>query len=153
MIVKAPLLYGVTAGLALTWIKCPCFFQRRSIAPDRIMKVSGIRGGSCNRSRLIARDPCERPVRFASARAGAQRFRLPLIVMPAGDAGEYRLRYHEEGTPQQIADRIRMATDLAQEGCIKGVVIYCLDKREGSASFEAARKVFAAVRKPGEMNH
>ena len=66
--------------------------------------------------------------------------------MPAGEAAEYKMRYHEEGTPENIAGRIKMVTDLAQDRQIEGVVIYCLDKDEGSASFEAVRKVFALAK-------
>ena len=35
-------------------------------------------------------------------------------------------------------------------GRIEGVVTYCLDKADGSASFEAVRSVFQAVLKSGE---
>jgi ribosomal protein S24E len=70
-----------------------------------------------------------------------------LIVMPAGQATEYKLRYHEEGTPENIAARTKMVTDIALDRQIEGVVIYCLDKNEGSASFEAVRKVFDSARK------
>ncbi len=86
-------------------------------------------------------------VRFEKERIGTKRFRLPLIVMPAGETAEYKMRYHEEGTPENIAGRIKMVTNLAQDRKIEGVVIYCLDKNEGSASFEAVRKVFDSARK------
>lgn len=86
-------------------------------------------------------------VQFVKERVGAGRFRLPLIVMPAGETHEYKFRWHEKATPENIARRVKMATDLAQEGRIQGVVTYCLDKADGSASFEAVRSVFQAVRK------
>ena len=86
-------------------------------------------------------------VRFDKERVGTRRFRLPLIVMPTGEAAAHKRRYHEEKTPENIAGRIKMVTDLAQDGQIEGVVIYCLDKNEGSAIFEAVRKVFDSARK------
>jgi len=89
-------------------------------------------------------------VKFVPARSAAGRYRLPLIVMPAGEAAEYKMRYNEEGTPENISSRVRMLADLAREGRIEGIVTYCLDKRPGSASFEAVRKVFAPLRKEGD---
>ncbi|MDD4873318.1 MAG: hypothetical protein PHR77_22405 [Kiritimatiellae bacterium] len=86
-------------------------------------------------------------VQFRDERVGTKRFRLPLIVMPAGQAGEYKMRYHEEGTPENIAGRIKMVMDLVQNRQVQGIVTYCLDKNDGSASFEAVRKVFDSVRK------
>jgi len=71
-----------------------------------------------------------------------KRPRLPLIVMPAGSRGEYKNRFKEDATPENIAARLKQATDLAREGKVEGVVIYCLDKTENSPDLPAAAAVF-----------
>jgi len=64
-------------------------------------------------------------------------FRLPLTVMPCGSRGEYVHRYKDEATPENIARRTREALELAKEGKVEGVVMYCLDKKAGSPDTEA----------------
>ena len=81
---------------------------------------------------VVAAYPADRAAVEQALTFLEDRYHLPLIVMPASEASEYKLRYHEEGTPQRISDRVRMATKLAHEGRIEGVVTYCLDKREGT---------------------
>ena len=89
-------------------------------------------------------------VQLVKKRDGAGRFHLPLIVMPDGDVPEYGMRYTDEASPENIARRVKIATDLAEKGQIEGVVIYCLDKQDGSATFEAVRKVYEAAQKAGK---
>lgn len=81
---------------------------------------------------------------------GQHRFRLPLIVMPAGDRREYAYRHKEEATPERIARRVREALDLAHAGQVEGVVLYCLNKAEGNPDFEAVKAVYRlpAVARP-----
>lgn len=75
-----------------------------------------------------------------------RRFRLPLIVMPAGEAWEYSHRYPGEApNPENIALRIKELVEFAKQKQIEGVVTYCLDKQDGSRIFEAVRKVFKAA--------
>jgi len=71
---------------------------------------------------------------------------LPLIVMPAGQRGEYQQRHGDEGTAERIAAQYRMCLQLVAEGATQGVVSYCLDKRPGNPDFEAVRQVIAEYR-------
>jgi hypothetical protein len=71
---------------------------------------------------------------------------LPLIVMPAGQRGEYQHRYGEEATAERIAAQYRMCLQLVAEGATEGVVSYCLDKSVGNPDFEAVRQVIADYR-------
>jgi hypothetical protein len=73
---------------------------------------------------------------------GQRRFHLPLIVMPAGDRGEYTGRHQEEATPERIARRVREALDLARAGKVEGVVLYCLNKAGGNPDFEAVKAIY-----------
>lgn len=74
---------------------------------------------------------------------GARRFNLPLIVMPAAQPKEYENRWGVEGTPERVAERVRMGLRLVEDGHAQGVVTYCLDKSAGSEIFEAVREAFA----------
>lgn len=62
-----------------------------------------------------------------------ERFRLPMILMPAGEQVQHEKRYPEAGSPRNIAARTRMAVEAAQGGRVEGVVMYCvpLDTRDG----------------------
>ncbi len=73
---------------------------------------------------------------------GSGAYSLPLIVMPAGQRGEYRNRWGVEPTAEMLAAKMRMILDLAQEGRIEGAVTYCLDKSDGSEDFDALSKVY-----------
>jgi hypothetical protein len=75
---------------------------------------------------------------------GGGRWKLPLIIMPAGSRGEYQGRYTDEPTPEHIAARVRMSLGLVAEGKAAGVVIYCLDKTEGNPDLEIIRKTYRA---------
>ncbi|WP_183035343.1 hypothetical protein [Cupriavidus sp. UME77] len=87
-------------------------------------------------------------VKFEREVAGKRRFRLPMIVMPSGDAAEYRMRYAGDGTPVEIAGKIKELTDFARDGKIEGIVTYCLDKSDRSESFDSVRDIFESVRRP-----
>lgn len=69
---------------------------------------------------------------------------LPLILMPAAQAREYEHRHGEPGTPERVAAMYEMCLRFVREGQAQGVVSYCLDKSEGSASFDAVAAVIAA---------
>lgn len=69
-------------------------------------------------------------------------FHIPLIVMPCGDRSEYKQRYKDEPTPEHIAARTREALELMKAGKVEGVVMYCLDKKPGSADLEAIGKLY-----------
>jgi hypothetical protein len=76
------------------------------------------------------------------ARIGQHKFRLPLIVMPAGEREEYVHRYKDAATPEHIAARTREALELGRQGKLEGVVIYCLDKTAGNPDFAAIAKLY-----------
>ncbi|MCE5239087.1 hypothetical protein LLH23_11395 [bacterium] len=79
---------------------------------------------------------------------GQNRYKLPLIVMPAGSRGEYKHRYNEDATPENITARTRQALEMVGDGRVIGAVIYCLDKTKASPDLPAVRKLFDEFRKP-----
>lgn len=81
-------------------------------------------------------------VRSAPALRGERRFRLPLIVMPAGAREEYGMRYREDATPERTAARVKTAMDLLAEGKVEGMVIYCLGKEPGSEDLDEVAAVY-----------
>ena len=81
---------------------------------------------------------------------GEGRRQLPLIVMTAGQAGEFAMRHAGEATTERIAAQFQMALQMAEESQVEGVVTYCLDKGAGSATFEAVKQVIAASRAGAE---
>jgi len=87
-------------------------------------------------------------ISHSPAYIGQHRYKLPLIVMPAGSRGEYKHRYNEEATPERIAARTRQALELVGDGRVIGTVIYCLDKKPGSPDLEAIRDLYKEFRKP-----
>ncbi len=74
---------------------------------------------------------------FEPKYVGNHRYHVPLIVMPSGSQSEYVQRFHEEATPERVAGRVRVALELAAQHRIEGVVTYCLNKRQGSKTFDA----------------
>lgn len=76
---------------------------------------------------------------FEPKYVGNQRHHVPLIVMPSGSQSEYVQRFHEEATPERVAGRVRVALELAAQHKVEGVVTYCLNKRQGSKTFDAVR--------------
>ncbi|GGY27456.1 hypothetical protein GCM10008098_20660 [Rhodanobacter panaciterrae] len=72
---------------------------------------------------------------------------LPMIVMVSGDESTLERFNHVAGTPENIAAGAQAMTEMAQDGLIEGVVTYCLDKRDGSKTFEAVKRIFGAAAK------
>ncbi|MBI2302387.1 MAG: nucleoside hydrolase [Armatimonadetes bacterium] len=86
--------------------------------------------------------------------AGGARHRLPLVMMPAGQRGEYAGRHGEEGTAERIAAQVKLSLRYVAAGRAEGVVTYCLDKSPGNPDFDAVRQVyhdFAARKEPRPM--
>jgi len=107
------------------------------------LKVTGLRLATVDLGKPIGWELNSKGPFFMECRAPqGKRPRLPLIVMPAGSRGEYKNRFKEDATPENIAARLKQATDLAREGKVEGVVIYCLDKTENSPDLPAAAAVF-----------
>jgi hypothetical protein len=73
---------------------------------------------------------------------GERRFHIPFIVMTAADAGEFRQRHGDPGSPERIAEWLRMSLQAWRDGQCDGVVTYCLDKRPESGTFPLAQKLF-----------
>lgn len=68
---------------------------------------------------------------------------LPVILMPSGQSGEYENRWGEKGTPENIARRVKMCLGMVEDGIAEGVVTYCLNKHEGSETFDAVKALYA----------
>ena len=81
-------------------------------------------------------------VEFAARRTGEDKFNLPLIVMPSGSRGEYKHRWEHEASAKLISAKVRMILELVTEGKVEGVVMYCLNKQEGSEDFAAVAAAY-----------
>ena len=73
------------------------------------------------------------------------RFRLPMIVMPAGSIYADKVLQHSAGTSQSISSSVEMLVDMAKARRIEGVVTYCLDKRDQSETFDAVQKIYKSA--------
>ena len=73
-------------------------------------------------------------------------FKIPFIVMTAGQAGEFKLRHGEPASPERMAEWLRMSLQAWREGKCDGVCTYCLEKEPNSRTFELARKAFTDFR-------
>lgn len=82
-------------------------------------------------------------VRLFSRDPNVPRYKLPLIIMPAGSRGEYAHRYEDDPTPENIAARVQYSLDLVAAGKAEGVVTYCLDKKPGNPDLKACADAFA----------
>jgi hypothetical protein len=74
------------------------------------------------------------------------RFKVPFIVMTAGQASEFRLRHGEPASPERMAEWLRMCLQACRDGKCDGVATYCLEKEPNSRTFDLARKVFGEYR-------
>jgi hypothetical protein len=77
--------------------------------------------------------------RWSSA-SQAQWRPLPLIVMPAGQEGEFAGRTGLPPTPENIAAGVATAMSALRDGKVEGVVTYCLDKSPTSKTFSAVKE-------------
>jgi hypothetical protein len=78
----------------------------------------------------------------ANAQEGRRRFHVPFIVMTAGHRGEFKMRHGEPASPERIAEWARMSLRAWRDGQCDGVVMYCLEKSQRSAVFDAVQKEF-----------
>jgi hypothetical protein len=81
-------------------------------------------------------------IEFAARRTGADKFKLPLIVMPSGSRSEYEHRWDHAATANLIAAKARTILELVAEGKVEGIVTYCLNKQEGSEDFAAVAAAY-----------
>ncbi|MSU58350.1 MAG: hypothetical protein EXS35_09240 [Pedosphaera sp.] len=75
-------------------------------------------------------------------------FHIPLIVMTAAQAGEFKGRHGEPNSPERIAEWVRFSLDAQRAGLCEGVVTYALDKSTNNPYFDAVRKESLRFGKP-----
>lgn len=80
--------------------------------------------------------------RFEAGSTGEGKFSIPIILMLAGETKEYETQYHEDGTLQAVANKLALGLQLAGEGKVQGIVTYCLDKSEGSSTFNMVKNIY-----------
>jgi hypothetical protein len=79
---------------------------------------------------------------------GTRRFDLPIVLMPSGEKEQYEKRYDTKGTPQLVAEKVKMSLDLVSEEICEGVVTYRTPLNPNGQMFDAIRKEFAAFARP-----
>ena len=67
---------------------------------------------------------------------------LPVILMPSGEGEQYEKRYDISGTPENVAQKVRICFDLLEENAIEGIVPYRIPKPAGDAYFDAIRREY-----------
>jgi hypothetical protein len=67
---------------------------------------------------------------------------LPLILMPAGEPGQHKLRYFEEGTPEAVAANVALCMKFLEQRAVDGVVMYCLPKDANNPVLESVADEF-----------
>jgi hypothetical protein len=70
---------------------------------------------------------------------------LPVILMPSGEESQYEVRYDKPGTPESVAQKVRMCLDLANRGLIDGVVPYRLKLQPNDGCYEAIRREYTGA--------
>lgn len=81
-------------------------------------------------------------VELTRASEGKGEFKLPMILMPAGEGDQYEKRYPEAGSPRNVANKLEMCFNLMREGKVQGVVTYCLPKGGEDPMFKAEAREF-----------
>src|SRR5581483_4724724 len=75
------------------------------------------------------------------------RFNLPIILMPTGEAEQYEKRYDIRATPELVAKKVRICLDMVNQGLVDGVVPYRTPLLASDPYYEAIRQEFAAFQK------
>lgn len=78
----------------------------------------------------------------AQPRRGDRRFHIPFVVMTAAQPVEFKQRHGLPGTPENIAQWLRMCLAAQRDGKCDAVVTYCLDKSPGSRAFDLCLDLF-----------
>jgi hypothetical protein len=65
-----------------------------------------------------------------------------LILMPAGEPGQHKLRYFEEGTPEAVAANVALCMKFLEQRAVDGVVMYCLPKDANNPVLESVADEF-----------
>jgi len=72
------------------------------------------------------------------------RFKIPLVLMPTGEAEQYEKRYDQRGTPQAVAAKVRVCLDMMKQGIAQGVVPYRTPLLPKDPFFEAIQREYEA---------
>ena len=72
---------------------------------------------------------------------------VPMLVMTAGQASEFRQRHGDPASPARMAEWLKMCLDSWRDGQCDGVVTYCLDKTPRSEVFTRARDLFRGAKR------
>ncbi len=75
-------------------------------------------------------------------------FRIPLVVMVAGNRSQFTKRNGAPPTPERIRSKVEMALGEMQHGFAEGVVTYSLRKDPGDPVYRAVRQLFVEARRP-----
>lgn len=82
-----------------------------------------------------------------AAYESAGRFRIPLVVMIAGDRAQFVKRNGEPASVDRIRDKVRMAISQMRQGYAAGVVTYALKKDFRDEVFGAIWQLFLQTRR------
>ena len=66
--------------------------------------------------------------------------------MTAAQPVEFKGRHGLPGTPEDIAQWLRMCLEAQRDGKCDAVVTYCLDKSSGSCAFDLCRDLFRSFK-------
>jgi hypothetical protein len=82
---------------------------------------------------------------------GGDKWHIPVVVMPSGEAEQFQKRYDSPGTPQSVAANVRMCMELLHQGLIQGVVPYRTPLTLNDPFYQSIRAEFARYRKSAEQ--
>jgi hypothetical protein len=94
--------------------------------------------------RTTASDKFKAQIVGPSKRAG--RFKLPAVLMPAGESEQFAKRYDLSPTPQNIAAKFRTCGDLVQQGLAQGIVGYRIPLQPDDPNLRAISEEYARLR-------
>jgi hypothetical protein len=97
--------------------------------------------------RLTAIDRFKAQIVGPSKRSG--RFKLPGVLMPAGESEQFEKRYDLPPTAQNVALKFRMCGDLVQQGLAQGIVGYRIPLQSDDPNFLAIAQEYARLRELG----
>jgi hypothetical protein len=75
------------------------------------------------------------------------RFRIPIILMPSGEAEQYEKRYDTKGDPDAVGAKVRLSLDMVKQGIAQGVVPYRTPLSPRDPYFQAVQQEFDAFSK------
>jgi hypothetical protein len=75
---------------------------------------------------------------------GGGRYNIPAVLMPCGEPQQYEKRYEVDGTPELLAQKIRLSLDMTAQGVVSGVVPYRTPLIPDDPYFQALRTEYEA---------